>query len=147
MPECCICYEAEPKCILICGHKFCHMCIKKWYKASIQNTCPCCRRNIRLKSPDCENTKEIIVEYDKKYDIDIICNSIFKFHEKIKVLSKKCNVTINELSFLHKQPWTKFILPCEHNLNNDIRYTRYKFINNKDDTKIKEITIRHGLRT
>ena len=145
MPECCICYEAEPNCTLICGHKFCHVCIKKWHKASIQNKCPCCRRNVKIKSPHCENTKEIIVEYDKNYDIDVICSSIFKFHENIKVLSKKCNVTINELSFLDKQPWTKFILPCEYNLNDKIRYTRYKFINNKNDTKIKQITIRHGL--
>ena len=87
---------------------------------------------------ECSMTKKILVVIGTRPEA-------IKMAPLIKVLSKKCNVTINELSFLDKQPWTKFILPCEYNLNDKIRYTRYKFINNKNDTKIKQITIRHGL--
>ena len=42
--ECSVCYDSAAKCKLVCGHEFCHSCVKSWYvKCQDDATCPMCR--------------------------------------------------------------------------------------------------------
>ena len=48
--ECPICYSGECQChTLVCGHKLCKTCIKKWYTTSCEPNCPMCRAPLNFK--------------------------------------------------------------------------------------------------
>ena len=45
--ECPVCYCDDAKCRLVCGHSFCHGCVKEWWtKSSDDATCPMCRQTL-----------------------------------------------------------------------------------------------------
>lgn len=48
--ECSVCYTEKPNCKLVCGHSFCHSCVKEWYlKNENEATCPMCRARLYFK--------------------------------------------------------------------------------------------------
>lgn len=48
--ECSVCYSSTAKCQLVCGHQFCHGCVKEWYqKCEDCPTCPMCRGNLYFR--------------------------------------------------------------------------------------------------
>lgn len=72
--ECPICYCSEhvfDKCILPCGHVFCSLCVKSWFKTN-KNSCPMCRALIPvkfIKKYDCDFDKRVVME---KININIV---------------------------------------------------------------------------
>ena len=51
LTECPVCYnEVFSSCKLLCGHSFCHSCIKEWYsKGDAGRACPMCRKPLYFK--------------------------------------------------------------------------------------------------
>lgn len=49
MNSCAICMETATLCKLVCGHSFCHSCVKEWYFKSEHCTCPMCRNNLYFR--------------------------------------------------------------------------------------------------
>ena len=48
--ECSVCYSSVAKCQLVCGHQFCHGCVREWYqKCDDCATCPMCRGNLYFR--------------------------------------------------------------------------------------------------
>jgi len=47
--ECAVCYCNNANCKLICGHSFCHQCVKDWYQKGAEQTCPMCRHKLYFK--------------------------------------------------------------------------------------------------
>ena len=47
--ECSVCYDSCAGCHLVCGHSFCHGCVRKWYESSPEPTCPMCRGNLYFR--------------------------------------------------------------------------------------------------
>lgn len=43
--SCNVCMENDDNCHLVCGHSFCHPCVKEWYTKG-NSTCPMCRNPI-----------------------------------------------------------------------------------------------------
>lgn len=44
-----MCYDACAGCTLICGHAFCHSCVRQWYESSADPTCPMCRGSLYFR--------------------------------------------------------------------------------------------------
>jgi len=49
MAECEVCYSGRANCNLICGHSFCHSCVKTWYHTGANDGCPMCRKKLYFK--------------------------------------------------------------------------------------------------
>ena len=49
MEECPVCYCNQAHCKLICSHSFCKSCVKDWYYASDEPSCPMCRKRLYFK--------------------------------------------------------------------------------------------------
>ena len=50
MMECPVCYCEDAKCTLVCGHSFCHGCVKNWWTKSEEcATCPMCRQSLYFR--------------------------------------------------------------------------------------------------
>ena len=50
MDSCPVCMTETPTCHLVCGHDFCHTCVKEWYMNNESSaTCPMCRHNLYFK--------------------------------------------------------------------------------------------------
>ena len=47
--ECPVCYERPLSLKLSCGHSFCKECVKSWYSAKNDCTCPMCRAPLDFK--------------------------------------------------------------------------------------------------
>lgn len=47
--ECAVCYCNQARCKLICNHSFCKSCVKDWYYASEEPSCPMCRKRLYFK--------------------------------------------------------------------------------------------------
>jgi hypothetical protein len=47
--ECAVCYCNQARCKLICKHSFCKSCVKDWYYASEEPSCPMCRGRLYFK--------------------------------------------------------------------------------------------------
>lgn len=47
--ECAVCYETRPGLTLVCGHAFCHGCVKQWVTKGTGTGCPMCRRPVYFK--------------------------------------------------------------------------------------------------
>lgn len=47
--ECSVCYDSHAGCKLVCGHTFCHSCVRQWYESSSEPTCPMCRGNLYFR--------------------------------------------------------------------------------------------------
>lgn len=47
--ECPVCYCNQANCKLICKHSFCKGCVKEWYYASSEPSCPMCRKRLYFK--------------------------------------------------------------------------------------------------
>lgn len=47
--ECPVCYTNDAKCKLVCGHSFCHECVKNWYIKGGGEGCPMCRQKLYFK--------------------------------------------------------------------------------------------------
>ena len=47
--ECAVCYCNQARCKLVCGHSFCKSCVKDWYHASEDPSCPMCRKRLYFK--------------------------------------------------------------------------------------------------
>jgi len=135
--ECSICYNINKKCKLACGHEFCYKCIANWCKHCIINTCPFCRNLLKL---DSKNTKEIIIEYNKYYEINKIHEDIMNFYKLKHEFSKKYIHSFDETKFIKSRPWCKHILTHESDTNTSTKYT---FLNNKGEAYIKNILIFH----
>lgn len=135
--ECPICYKLDKKCILICGHGFCYTCIVNWSKHSVVNTCPICRNILKLHS---KNVKEIIIEYNKNYEINKIYEDIMNFYKFKHKFSKKYICSFDEVNFIKSRPWCHYALTHESDKNTTTKFT---FLNNKGEVYIKNILICH----
>lgn len=62
--ECSICFERVANCTLVCKHKFCISCVKKWYMKG--STCPMCRRNLHFRRMPVNKWKEEAEEASKE---------------------------------------------------------------------------------
>ena len=59
--ECSVCYTSTAKCHLVCGHDFCHGCVKEWYqKCEDQATCPMCRGNLYFRG-----MRHVVAKWDE----------------------------------------------------------------------------------
>lgn len=47
--ECPVCYTDNCTCKLVCGHTFCHSCVKEWYTSSETPNCPMCRKGMYFR--------------------------------------------------------------------------------------------------
>ena len=47
--ECEVCYCNNANCKLVCGHSFCHDCVKTWYHKGANEGCPMCRKKLYFK--------------------------------------------------------------------------------------------------
>ena len=47
--ECAVCYESCRGLKLVCGHAFCHACVKQWCTKGTGTGCPMCRRPVYFK--------------------------------------------------------------------------------------------------
>lgn len=143
---CCVCYENVPECVLVCSHTFCHACIIRWCEKSQANTCPCCRQIIKIKSslPETSLTREVRVECHSKCDLTHVYHDLINFYIKKGILGKNYNLMFDDVHFLKTKDWVKTVIPCEYNLKGNVLYTRYTFINNKDNVNIRNITIPHN---
>lgn len=143
--DCNICYENIPDCTLVCGHMFCKQCVFEWWYANKENvtTCPYCRCVLEIKSPD-KHIREIRIDHKIEYDIYKIYNDIMKFHKNKIKFSKKYEISFDEIKYLSSKPWTKSILLCENGKSKEnFAFTKYTFINNKDDTSLKQLVLKH----
>lgn len=44
-----MCYTNNCSCKLVCGHSFCHSCVKEWYTTSEAPSCPMCRQDMYFR--------------------------------------------------------------------------------------------------
>ena len=44
-----MCYCNQARCKLVCSHSFCKSCVKDWYYASDEPSCPMCRKRMYFK--------------------------------------------------------------------------------------------------
>lgn len=44
-----MCYTDNCSCKLVCGHSFCHSCVKEWYTTSETPSCPMCRQDMYFR--------------------------------------------------------------------------------------------------
>lgn len=59
--ECSVCYTSTAKCHLVCGHDFCHTCVKEWYqKCEDHPTCPMCRGNLYFRG-----MRHVVAKWDE----------------------------------------------------------------------------------
>ena len=97
--ECPVCYCDDAKCRLVCGHSFCHGCVKEWWtKACDDATCPMCRQTLYfhgmyMKVPEWEREKrelrnqsvysrifdDIMADLDECEDVDDFDRSLAMF--------------------------------------------------------------------
>ena len=71
--ECEVCYCNNANCKLVCGHSFCHECVKTWYHKGANDGCPKCRKKLYFKRMPLKKWKSDAVQEKK----DAVYNEAF----------------------------------------------------------------------
>ena len=71
--ECEVCYCNNANCKLVCGHSFCHVCVKTWYHKGANDGCPKCRKKLYFKRMPLKKWKSDAVQEKK----DAVYNEAF----------------------------------------------------------------------
>jgi len=87
--ECAVCYESCSGLKLVCGHAFCHGCVKQWVMKGTGTGCPMCRRPVYFKGYYKKSAEWEEEAWNHKVDavvgeyIDAECE---RFHNRAQVL-------------------------------------------------------------